>query len=74
MVRSSAQMEQVIEGIRGKSLPGNFHISKAQVRASPWLKNARMNIPCVSVLDPVIDPSVIISSEKPSTGRAASTR
>lgn len=55
MVRSSAQMEQVIEGIRQNPGPVIFTLVSTRTR-QPLIEHcARMNIPCVSVLDPIIE-------------------
>ena len=55
MVRSSAQMEQVIKGIRQNPGPVIFTLVSTRTR-QPLIEHcARMNIPCVSVLDPIIE-------------------
>lgn len=55
MVRSSAQMEQVIEGIRLNPGPVIFTLVSTRTRQPLIEQCARMNIPCVSVLDPIIE-------------------
>ena len=55
MVRSSAQMEQVIEGIRQNPGPVIFTLVSTRTRQPLIEQCARMNIPCVSVLDPIIE-------------------
>lgn len=55
MVRSSAQMEHVLEGIRQNPGPVIFTLVSARTRQPLIDQCARMNIPCVSVLDPIID-------------------
>tara|TARA_Y100001970_G_scaffold287376_1_gene411895 strand:- start:20527 stop:21363 length:837 start_codon:yes stop_codon:yes gene_type:complete len=55
MVRSSAQMEQVIDGIRENPGPVIFTLVSARTRQPLVEECARMNVPCVSVLDPVIE-------------------
>ena len=55
MVRSSAQMKQVIEGIREHPGPVIFTLVSSRTRQPLVDACARMNVPCVSVLDPVIE-------------------
>ena len=55
MVRSSAQMEQVIKGIRQNPGPVIFTLVSTRTRQPLIEQCARMNIPCVSVLDPIIE-------------------
>jgi regulator of PEP synthase PpsR (kinase-PPPase family) len=55
MVRSSAQMEQVIGGIREHPGPVIFTLVSSRTRQPLVEDCTRMNIPCVSVLDPVIE-------------------
>ena len=55
MVRSSAQMEQVIEGIRQNPGPVIFTLVSTRTRQPLIEQCARMNIPCVSVLAPIIE-------------------
>ncbi len=55
MVRSSAQIEQVIGGIREHPGPVIFTLVSSRTRQPLVEECARMNIPCVSVLDPVIE-------------------
>ena len=55
MVRSSAQMDQVIEGIQEHPGPVIFTLVSTRTRQPLVEACARMNVPCVSVLDPVIE-------------------
>ena len=55
MVRSSAQMEKVVDGIRENPGPVIFTLVSARTRQPLVDECARMNIPCVSVLDPVVE-------------------
>ncbi len=55
MVLSTAQVEQVIEGVREHPGPVIFTMVSARTRQPLVEECARLNLPCVSVLDPVID-------------------
>lgn len=54
MVRSTAQMELVIEGIKEHPGPVVFTLVSSRTRQPLIEECARLGIPCVSVLDPVI--------------------
>ncbi|CAN0500758.1 unnamed protein product [Laminaria digitata] len=54
MVRSTAQMELVIEGIREHPGPVVFTLVSSRTRQPLIEECARLGIPCVSVLEPVI--------------------
>ena len=54
MVRSTAQMEQVIEGIKENPGPVIFPLVSSRIRKPLVEECARLGMPCVSVLDPVI--------------------
>jgi regulator of PEP synthase PpsR (kinase-PPPase family) len=54
MVRSTAQMELVIEGIKENPGPVVFTLVSSRTRQPLIEECARLGVPCVSVLDPVI--------------------
>jgi len=54
MVRSTAQMELVIQGIREKPGPVVFTLVSSRTRQPLIEECVRLGIPCVSVLEPVI--------------------
>lgn len=54
MVRSTAQMELVIEGIKENPGPVVFTLVSSRTRQPLIEECARLGIPCVSVLEPVI--------------------
>ncbi|MAI49235.1 MAG: phosphoenolpyruvate synthase regulatory protein [Rhodospirillaceae bacterium] len=54
MVRSTAQMELVIEGIRENPGPVVFTLVSSRTRQPLVEECARLRVPCVSVLEPVI--------------------
>ena len=55
MILSTAQVEKVIEGIRANPGPVIFTMVNARVRQPLVAECTRLNVPCVSVLDPVIE-------------------
>jgi regulator of PEP synthase PpsR (kinase-PPPase family) len=55
MVLSTAQVEQVIEGIREHPGPVIFTMVSSRTRQPLVEECTRLNLPCVSVLDPVIE-------------------
>lgn len=54
MVRSTAQMELVIEGVRENPGPVVFTLVSSRTRQPLVEECARLGVPCVSVLEPVI--------------------
>jgi len=54
MVRSTAQMEQVIEEIKENPGPVIFTLVSSRTRQPLVEECARLGVPCVSVLDPVV--------------------
>ena len=54
MVRSTAQMEQVIDEIKENPGPVIFTLVSSRTRQPLVEECARLGVPCVSVLDPVI--------------------
>ena len=55
MVRSTAQMEKVIQEIKENPGPVIFTLVSARLRQPLIEECTRLNVPCVSVLDPVIE-------------------
>ena len=55
MVRSTAQMEIVIEALKENPGPVIFTLVSSRIRQPLVETCARLNVPCISVLDPVIE-------------------
>ncbi|MEC7490718.1 MAG: pyruvate, water dikinase regulatory protein [Pseudomonadota bacterium] len=55
MVRSTVQMNQVVEGVRKNPGPAIFTLVSSRMRQLLAEECARLNVPCISVLDPVIE-------------------
>ena len=55
MVRSTVQMNQVVEGVRENPGPAIFTLVSSRMRQLLAEECARLNVPCISVLDPVIE-------------------